>query len=142
MAIRRRITHLGNHYQWNAATAGTGGTITGVQASSSICPKGWKLPTGNSTIAGSFGGLVGAGNIGTDTAKIASEPYYFVRGGYVDMANTILFTNAGRSGFYWSSTATSGSDAAYSLWFYSTNSVEISNSDPRQSGLSIRCIAR
>ena len=36
---------VGNHYQWNAATAGTGGSITEGQATSSICPKGWRLPT-------------------------------------------------------------------------------------------------
>ena len=41
----------GNYYQWNTATAGTGGTqITAnkdnpVNASNSICPKNWRLPT-------------------------------------------------------------------------------------------------
>ena len=33
-----------NYYQYNAATAGTGGTITSANAASSICPKGWTLP--------------------------------------------------------------------------------------------------
>lgn len=33
--------HVGNHYTWNAATAGTGGTITSTNATDSICPKGW-----------------------------------------------------------------------------------------------------
>ncbi len=32
---------LGNYYQWNTATAGTGGTITEGQATGSICPSGW-----------------------------------------------------------------------------------------------------
>ncbi len=71
---------VGNYYQWNTATAGTGGTITNGQASSSICPKGWRLPIGNSTAAGSFGGLMQAYNA-TNPAKAASAPLYFVRGG-------------------------------------------------------------
>ena len=37
---------LGNHYQWNAATAGTGGTITGVQASSQFARKGGNYQLG------------------------------------------------------------------------------------------------
>lgn len=36
---------VGNYYQLNTATAGTGGTIYGGVAPSSICPKGWALPT-------------------------------------------------------------------------------------------------
>lgn len=44
---------LGNYYQWNAATAGSGGeivsggaegNITPNNAKDSICPKGWELP--------------------------------------------------------------------------------------------------
>lgn len=41
--------HVGNYYSWNAATAGTGGSITSGQASASICPTNWKLPTSNNT---------------------------------------------------------------------------------------------
>ena len=37
---------VGNYYQWNAATAGTGGTIKNyATATGAICPRGWKLPT-------------------------------------------------------------------------------------------------
>lgn len=34
---------LGNHYQWNAATAGSGRNATIEPAMSSICPRGWRL---------------------------------------------------------------------------------------------------
>lgn len=47
----------GNYYQWNAAAAGTGGTITNANATESICPKNWKLPNSSSTFnntSGSF----------------------------------------------------------------------------------------
>ena len=54
---------IGNHYQWNAATAGSAieAVSSGaeqdesklVDAHSSICPKGWQLPTsGRNTVAG------------------------------------------------------------------------------------------
>ncbi len=36
---------VGNYYQWNTATAGSGGSNGDVNATDSICPKGWKLPT-------------------------------------------------------------------------------------------------
>ena len=53
--------HLDNYYQWNAATAGSGGTITSQDATSSICPAGWRLPTSNSyTEEYSFGKLTNA----------------------------------------------------------------------------------
>ncbi len=133
---------LGNHYQWNAATAGTGGTISSGQATSSICPKGWKLPESNSTAVGSFGGLINAGSIGTDVAKLTSAPYYFVRGGYVNQATSALFAQPGNNGVYWSSTPTSNSGYAYVLAFNGTSSIAPSDSWARDYGLSVRCIAR
>ncbi len=133
---------LGNHYQWNAATAGTGGTISSGQATSSICPKGWKLPESNSTAVGSFGGLINAGSIGTDVAKLTSAPYYFVRGGDVFQNTSRLFEDAGNTGFYWSSTPYSRGDAAYGLRFYSTYNINPSNYGSRYTGRSVRCIAR
>ena len=35
---------IGNYYQWNAATAGTGGSDIYTDPTGSICPKGWHLP--------------------------------------------------------------------------------------------------
>ncbi len=133
---------LGNHYQWNAATAGTGGTISSGQATSSICPKGWKLPESNSTAVGSFGGLINAGSIGTDVAKLTSAPYYFVRGGDVNQNTSNLFENAGNNGFYWSSTPVSNGTSAYNLNFNGTSNINPSNTNYRRYGFSVRCIAR
>lgn len=44
--------NAGNSYNWLTATLGSGnsasdGTATGFEASRSLCPKGWGLPTGN-----------------------------------------------------------------------------------------------
>ena len=55
--------HVGNHYTWNAATAGTGGTITSTNATDSICPKGWQLPPSNNSDPGSFQALTNAYNV-------------------------------------------------------------------------------
>ena len=52
---------IGNYYQWNTATAGTGGTITNADATGSICPRNWKLPTSgtdNNAKNGSFYNLL------------------------------------------------------------------------------------
>lgn len=134
---------LGNHYQWNAATAGTGGTITSGQASSSVCPKGWKLPTSNTSTTGSFGGLINASNIGSNVTTLTSAPYYFVRGGLIDQNASILYADAGASGYYWSSTPSSNGVNAYNLYFSSTASINTSDSaGTRRYGRSVRCIAR
>lgn len=135
---------LGNHYSWNTATAGTGGSITSGQAPSSICPRGWKLPEsgGNVATAGSFEGLVSAGSIGSDTVKLTSAPYYFARGGYVNQSVSHLFYGAGDLGLYWSSTPDSSSASANLLLFGGTNRIDLPATLNRQFGLSVRCVAR
>lgn len=133
---------LGNHYQWNAATAGTGGTITSGQATGSICPKGWKLPTSNSTSAGSFGALINAGAVSTNVAKLTSAPYYFVRGGYAHQGPSSLYIDAGNYGYYWSSTPTSTASNTYNLTFSGTSRVSSSASSLRYNAYSVRCLAR
>ena len=137
---------VGNLYQWNAATAGTGGTITSQEATDSICPKGWKLPTSNNSNSGSFGGLVGSLN----STTITQAPYYFNPSGYVGSGSLWY---AGNSGYYWSSTAYNHPDPALSLYFndsviVATNPYpharipEMSiNAIWRDRGLSIRCLA-
>ncbi len=130
---------LGNHYQWNAATAGTGGTITSGQAVGSICPKGWRLPT--ALASGDFQELLTAGNIGVNVPMLTSAPYYDVRGGYVAQDSS-LFEAAGSYGFYWSSTPASSTGTAYALHFGGSNSTTASYVTTRRFGFSVRCIAR
>ena len=132
--------HVGNHYTWNAATAGTGGTITSTNAKDSICPKGWQLPTSNNTNSGSFGGLTAAYSISSNSAgsiALVSAPLYFVRSGFV-YSGSLWY--AGDYGFYWSSTATSSSNYACNLSFYS-GGVYPSNNYNRYYGFSVRCLA-
>ena len=127
---------VGNLYQWNAVTAGTGGVdVVGKDATDSICPKGWNLPTSNNSNPGSFGGLVG----GLNSTTITQAPYYFNPGGYVSSGS---LRGAGGYGYYWSSTADSSTSYAYFLYFYS-GGVFPSRSNNRypSDGLSVRCLA-
>ena len=126
---------VGNLYQWNAATAGTGGAdVVGRDATDSICPKGWQLPTSNNSNSGSFGGLVGSLN----STTITQAPYYFNPSGYVRSGS---LWKAGLEGGYWPSTAYSNTSRAYYLGFSSAH-VRPSYGDNRYVGFSVRCLAR
>ena len=123
---------IGNFYQWNAATAGTGGTIDNyANATDSICPKGWRLPTGQS--GGEFDTLVGSLN----STTITQAPYYFNPNGFVYPGS---LRNAGSYGGYWSSTAGSSTSRAYYLGF-SPDFVHPSYDYYRYAGQSVRCLA-
>ncbi len=125
----------GNYYSWRAATAGFGDTsivTKDVNISYSICPKGWRLPpnSGNGSYATLFNGI-------TTGSNLITTPYYFVYGGNV--YHSSLYT-AGSYGYYWSSTANSGTNAYY-LYFNSSSVIPSSN-DARYYGNSVRCVAR
>ena len=132
--------HVGNHYTWNAATAGTGGTITSTNATDSICPKGWQLPTSNNSNSGSFQALTNAYSISSNAAgstALVSAPLYSVRSGGV-LSGSLWY--AGYYGYYWSSTAGSSTYSAYNLYF-SSGSVSPSGNRYRYLGFSVRCLA-
>ncbi len=132
---------VGNLYQWNAATAGTGSTITSQDAKDSICPKGWQLPTSNNSNSGSFQALMSAYSITSNadsTTRITQSPLYFHPSGYVSSGS---LRYAGDSGYYWSSTANSSTSNAYLLYFAS-DYVYPSTYDYRYYGFSVRCLAR
>jgi len=133
---------LGNHYQWNAATAGTGGSITTGQAKSSICPKGWRLPTGGSS--GEFVVLTTALGGTRPIDYVTEAPFYGAMGGYV---GTRGFGLGGSEGHYVSSAPISGSGDAdafvSSLYIYGvSNYIAPSTTNWRYSGSSVRCVAR
>ncbi len=130
----------GNLYQWNAATSGTGGLITTTEASGSICPRGWGLPTSNNTDSGSFGGLLDAYSITNEVTEIVTNPLYFVRGGVVYLNDNKL-SHAGNLGLYWSSTADSAGLGAYNLQISGNNGINPSyGRETRSNGCSVRCL--
>ena len=116
--------HVGNYYQWSAATAGYTGTS---QSTQSICPKGWTLPSQSQ-----FQQLI---NSGLSGSNFMNAPYYLLRGGW--LRDSSLY-DAGSAGNYWSSTP-SGSNRAHYLYFTS-GSIDTYNFY-RYLGLSVRCVA-
>lgn len=121
---------VGNYYSWGAATAGTGNSITSGDASSSICPKGWKLPPNSGT--GSYANVLSGVGLGA----IFSAPYYMVYTGVIDGARLY---DAGAQGRYWQSTASSDANA-YVLKF-DTVLDTTSTAYGRSYGRSVRCVA-
>ena len=123
---------IGNFYQWNAATAGTGRTTSDyANATDSICPKGWRLPISRS--GREFDTLVGD----LDSTTITQAPYYFNPSGQVGSGS---LRKAGYRGDYWSSTQYPSIGGAYNLYFRS-GYVDPSASYVRYAGLSVRCLA-
>lgn len=116
--------HVGNYYQWSAATAGYTGTS---QSTQSICPKGWTLPSQSQ-----FQQLI---NSGLSGSNFMNAPYYLVRGGW--FRGSSLY-DAGSRGYYWASTP-SGSSRAYTLYVSSGYAYVVSNY--RYDGQSVRCVA-
>ena len=115
--------HIGNYYQWSAATAGYTGSN---QSSQSICPAGWTLPSRSQ-----FQALI---NYGLSYSNFMHAPYYLLMGGYIEYNS---LDNSGTYGYYWSSTP-SGS-VAYLLYF-SASGMSL-NSRLRYIGQSVRCVA-
>ncbi len=140
----------GTYYSWCAATAGcktTSGADPGFdqEASASVCPKGWRLPTArktSTTATGynySFNNLIDRLGLTSDaasSAKLQSEPYNFQAAGFV---NGGPITNIGNFGKYWSSTSAGSSSANY--LYFDANSVDPSYWDNRYFGYSVRCVA-
>ncbi len=129
----------GAYYSWCAATANTcqvsGTAISSGDASSSICPKGWRLPT--KVEMDSF--ITAAGLSGSDgSTKIMAAPYNFPEAGLVTSSS---LQDVG-SGGYWSSTTLSDT-AAYRLSFFGGKVTTVSSTNvSRYFGYSVLCIAK
>ena len=96
----------GAYYSYLTATAGTGASVTsdGGQASGSICPKNWRLPTGNAT-TGEFTKLYQAYSSNKTNLDAAWSPVYV---GYYD--GSTLY-DSGTYADWWSSTSVSSTSA-------------------------------
>lgn len=120
-----RHYHVGNYYQWSAATAGYTGTA---QPTKSICPAGWTLPSKSR-----FNALI---NTGLSDSNFMNAPYYLLRGGLLSGS---WVGDRGSRGGYWASTP-NGSNYASDL-FLRSGEVSASGSYIRYYGLSVRCVA-
>lgn len=146
----------GAYYSWCAATAGAcqidGAPIAAnTDATSSVCPKGWRLPKGGIGTTNEFA------IVGGVTSSISAKTSYWSDAKNISFAAGILTVNGsdwpaagyynngsnivGSGGNYWSSKAGSATADAYYLAFNGDTFVPAYNS-VRRSGRSVRCVAR
>lgn len=123
----------GNYYTWAAAIADTTDYSGGEYNTTSICPKGWRLPAGY--IYGEYG-IINSGVSGTAASKnLRKYPNNFVLSGFVGGS----VSNRGSNGYYWSSTSRDNS-YVYHLSFTSGDAYPGTISSIKDMGQSIRCL--
>ena len=124
----------GGYYSWHVATAGTGTkSMSSGDATSSICPKGWKLPKGGSR--GDFQTLYNQYNTLAKMRTDADGPEFLLSGFY---GSSTAYSRE-IFGYYWSRTAYS-TDRAYFLSL-TRSSVNPAYDAPKHNGISVRCVA-
>ena len=134
---------IGILYNWAAATAQTGAQAAAAttEVSTSICPKGWRLPADEREY--SFSVLMGSYSLPTTNQNSTGysgqlqNPLNFNRPGYYDRGNTL--GNRGVSAWFWSSVARSSEIASY--LHFSGTSFQPHGSALKGYGWSIRCVA-
>ena len=130
----------GNYYNWYAATAGTGtSSMTSSDATASICPKGWRLPsnTGTKSYYNLITTTYGLASSSAGSLALRAAPLNFNLSGrynYIDGA----MDSRGSYGYYLSSTAESAMNA-YGLLF--GKSYIYQSSSGKGHGFSVRCVA-
>ena len=134
MILNSGNSSYGTYYNWYAATAGTGKyETTSGNAASSVCPKGWKLPTGGGS--SEFQALYSKYN--TPTKVMSANGPAIVLSGYRYQGNTV-FQNS--NSIYWSSTP---SGNAYGFILNGDSSVfYTTNGGNKYLGATVRCLAR
>ena len=139
--------HVGNYYNWYAATAGTGLSTTAnnnaeTNVADSICPKNWKLPdnTGTKSFQNLLFTTYGlSDNNAASSNTILAAPLNFVRSGYYGWSEAGV-RGRGYGGIWWSSAAYTALNAHY----LDTNSSRVipQHGNYKGYGLSVRCVAR
>ncbi len=126
------------YYNWYAATGGTTNDYTtSGNASGSVCPKGFTLPTSSD-----YSSLTTTYNITHDSAgstKLRQSPLDFVYTGWYDCDNGLM-DFVGGYGRYWSRTVSYSSDA-YDLVFHGSY-VSTQSHSRRGYGHALRCVAK
>ena len=116
-----------SYYSYPAATAGTNPDTDGENATSDICPAGWRLPT-----KAEYETLIGTYDTG---AKLTADPFLGI---YSGRYRESTFYEGGNYGYYWSSTAYNAANS-YRLRF-NNSSVDFNSNSDKRSGYQIRCI--
>ncbi len=139
----------GNYYSFNAATDNSASILSSGNAPDDVCPANWRLPTGELSSSGSFGGLFSAygtiNGINVGSIDIRQKPFHFVLSGMTGYNKTITLVNS--YGDYWTSSIVN-LISAYTLHIEDSSlghKIEYPSSyggDGRYRGLSVRCVAR
>ncbi|MBQ3305912.1 hypothetical protein IJH02_00535, partial [Candidatus Saccharibacteria bacterium] len=121
-------TTYGNYYNWYAATAGTGTcSMSSGNATASICPKGWRLPT-NSEFQTLY-------NNYSSSSAMQGTPAFVLSGGRYGSSTYYQ----GSYGRYWSSTAYSSASACN--LHLNSSSVVPQDYNVKYLGFTVRCVA-
>ena len=128
-------------YNWTVAVAKETTASVTTAPDTSICPKGWTLPTnGDKGVNKSWAKLLDTYSITTGAQLLANTNLGFsLYYGYWDLNYASEFYQ-GSYGDFWSGTPSS-EIAAYSLYYYS-GAVGPQSSSRKGAGFSIRCVAR
>ncbi len=132
-------------YSWYAATAGSGTSgQTNTDATDSICPAGWRLPSNYTTsTAKSYSALTNAyfgftdNQSRNDVTALEANPMLFTRAGFYSSGS---LSYSGSFGYYWSATAYSSSSDAYNFVYYTSYTYPQYNAY-KYLGFSVRCLA-
>jgi uncharacterized protein (TIGR02145 family) len=144
-------TNYGYLYNWPAATAGATRTTNPAgsgNATNSICPANWRLPTGDN--AGELAWLNAKMNNPSATAPSTSgdSGYYQnwqnsgpFRGSFSGRWYFFSFSEQGGAGRLWSASALSNnSDVSLEAYLYPSMVAIGVGGNPRSSGLAVRCL--
>ena len=124
----------GGFYNWYTATAGTGTqSMFSGNTTVSICPKGWRLPTGRDSNS-EFQTLYNNYN---SSSALRSNPVNLILSG---RAYSSSRDGQGFSGYYWSSKVGSSTNVYYLR--LNASSVYPAQNSNKYLGFSVRCIAR
>lgn len=132
-AKNSNITGAGLHYNYAAATAGTiTGSSNSTEATQDICPKGWRLPTGQN---------------GGEQTLLTNGTWQSWNTTYQTAFNSVaagLYSNgslydSGSNGYWWSSTAYL-TTFRYILFYSTSDGLRSGYNRNRNLGLSVRCV--
>ena len=145
MALQKRLSlaltkvttySYGNYYTWHAVIADTTHYTSGNHNTTSICPTGWHIPTGNTS--GEYYTLNTNANSGATNTSIGLRAYptNFLYSGYFSTSSA---NNRGSFGFYWSSAANSA-NTSYLLSLSSTGVTPGTDNFTKYRGYTARCV--
>ena len=133
---------IGAYYNWAASTAQSGGNNENGDAVNSICPKGWRLPSGgDSSTAKSFATLTstyGYTDDATGSAAARKFPLSLVYSGTYHWDGYL--NNQGYNGNWWSSSPYTSSTRAYNLYMNSSYLFP-QDSSVKAHGFALRCVS-